>query len=164
MHDYPVAYTQDNLAQILNANDSCQNFADDEVRRLVDLAQRRAQARADSALDDGEVDCIIATEWSGFTQDKGFGFDNGQRNGVAMGVYTDESDAATLFEDTVVVQQGWLSTGDGRRSKVEEFQDESWDDATTGTFWVPNGAQPYLCIVALSNELVHGTTKVADAM
>lgn len=167
MHDYPEAYTEDNLCDILESNDDCPPIGPDELDRIIDLAQRRADARGEeSALERTEVDCVIATEWDGFAQGE-FGYDNGTLNQFAIGVLNEQVSAgkgATLFTDTYVIQTGWLQTGDGRRNEVEAYVDDDYDNADAGEMWIPNGAQDYICIVALSDELVHGTPSVSDAM
>jgi hypothetical protein len=167
MHDYPEAYTFDNLRQIINANDSCPSVADDELKRLVDLAKQRASKRGEeSALDDTQTECIIATDWTGFASGE-FGYDNGDVNQFAMGVLEEEVSAgkgATLFSDSVVVQRGWMETGDGRRAQVQQYEDEDYDNADAGEFWIPNSAQDYIAIVALGDELLHGEVELADAM
>lgn len=167
MHDYPEAYTFDNLRQIINANDSCPAVADDELKRLVDLAKQRASKRGEeSALDAGQVDCIIATDWTGFASGE-FGYDNGNVNQFAMGILEEEISAdkrATLFNESVVVQRGWMETGDSRRSQVDQYEDEDYDNAEPGEFWIPKSAQEYICIVALGPELLHGEIELADAM
>jgi hypothetical protein len=161
MHDFPEAYTADNFRQLLNANDDCPSLSDGELQRLLDLAQQRASARGEP-LDDDQVDCLIATEWTGFTADE-FGFDNGEANQFAMGVFEGDVSSgkgADLFNDTVVVQNGWLTTGDGRRSQIEEYVDDEYDGADTGELWIPNGAQDYIAIIAISNELLSGNAEL----
>lgn len=167
MHDYPEAYDTDHLQELINANSSCPDVALDEVKRIVDLAERRAQLRGeDSSLDVSDTDCLIATDWTGFASGE-FGYDNGEVNQFAMGVLNEEASSgkdATLFNETVVLQNGWLQTGDGRRSKVEEYEDEDFEKANPGDMWIPKGAQQYIAIIAISSELVHGVPDAADAM
>jgi len=163
-HDYPVAYDEGHLQELINANDSCPDVAIDEVKRIMDLAERRAQIRGEeSSLEAGAHDCVISTDWSGFASGE-FGYDNGEVNQFAMGVYEKDSGSATLFKDAVVLQNGWLQTGDGRRSKVEEYHDEDFDKASPGSFWIPKGAQDYIAIIAISGEAIHGEPDLADAM
>lgn len=155
MHDFPTAYTAAEFRKMVNANDDCPPLADGEMQRLLDLAQQRVSARPDG-LDNDQVDCLIATEWTGFTADE-FGFDNGDPNQFAMGVFEGDVSSgkgADLFNDTVVVQNGWLMTGDDRRSQIEAYMDDDYDNAEAGEMWIPNGAQQYIAIIALSDELV----------
>lgn len=164
---YDLIDSTDELRESINASSNCPDIAQDEAERLVDLAQRRAQTRGEeSALDADSFECVITTDWTGFTSDE-FDYDNGHVNEFAMGVYAQkasEGKEATLFKHTVVVQHGWLQTGDGRRNKVEEYVDEEFDKSGPGEFWVPNSAQAYMHIVGLSPQLVHGEPSAADAM
>lgn len=167
MHDYPEAFSAENLQELLNANDSCPSIAIDEVERIVELAEQRAQLREeDSSLDAKDIDCVIATDWTGFAESE-FGRDNSETNQFAMGVLNEEASSgkgATLFNETVVLQNGWLTTGDGRRSKIEEYVDDEFESASSGEMWIPKGAQEYIAIIAISPELIHGSPDVADAM
>lgn len=167
MHDYPEAYDAEHLQELINANDSCPDVAIDEVNRIVDLAERRAQLREeDSVYDATDTDCVIATDWTGFASGE-FGYDNGEVNQFAMGVVNSDASSgkdATLFNETVVLQNGWLQTGDGRRSKVEKYEDEEFEKASVGDMWIPKGAQQYIAIIAIAPELVHGEPDLADAM
>lgn len=166
MHDYPEAYTDDNLDQILDANDSFPDYISaTERERILDVARQRAAARG-SALDDTETDALIATDWGGFASGE-FGFDNDEMNTVALGVLNERASAgkgATLFTDTVVVQDTWLTSGDGRKTQTKAYVDDEYDNADEGDMWVPNGAQDYICIVCLSNELLHSEPTAAEAM
>lgn len=165
MHAYPEAYTFDNLFSIIDSNDSCPTPAHDELQRIVDLAERRAGARG-NALDDEKVDCLIATDWTGFAEGE-FGYDNGALNQFAIGILNHTASVgkgATLFTDTYVIQNGWLKSGDGRRAQVEAYVDDDYDGAEEGEMWIPKGAQDYICIVALSKELVHDSPSAAEAM
>lgn len=168
MTGYPEAYTLDNLQDILDANSSVPDLTREEIERLVDLAERRAGARGEqNALENAETDCIIATEWYNFAADE-FGHDTeGTINNVAMGVLDMRASVgkdATLFTDTYVAQNKWLESGDGRCTQVEQYVDDDYDDATPGNMWIPQGAQEYIAIVKLSNELIHGSPQAADAM
>lgn len=167
MHEYPEAFNDENLQELINANGSCPDVAMDEVQRLIDLAEQRAQLRdEDSSLDANRQDCIIATDWTGFASGE-FGYDNGEVNQFAIGLLNEEASAgrdATLFNDTVVVQNGWLQTGDGRRSKIEQYNDDDFDGADEGEMWIPRSAQEYIAIIALDGELVHGSPSASDAM
>lgn len=166
MHDYPEAYTTENLKELIDANDSCPTISLDETERIVDLARRRADARGEeSSLEETETDCLVATDWAGFAQDE-FGYDNGDLNEFAIGVYNHRVSmgrAASLFTDTYVIQRGWLSTGDGRRNETVQYHDEDFG-SDPGTMWIPKSAQDYLAIIALSDELVHGTPGASEAM
>jgi hypothetical protein len=165
MVGYPEAYTTDNLQDILDANTNVPPIADDELDRLLQLARQRADARG-SALDDQQTDCLIATEWDGFAQDE-FGYHNDTLNQWAIGVLNMSASVgkdATLFTDTYVIQDGWLQTGDGRYSKIEEYEDDTFDGAGRGEMWIPKGAQEYIAIIKLSDELVHESPDAAEAM
>lgn len=165
--NYPVAHSKEELLELINNSDKCPDLAEDEVGRIIDLAERRAQLRQeDSAFDAEDHDCIITTDWTGFASGE-FDYDNGHVNQFAMGVYQPKASAekqADLFKSTVIVQNGWMQTGDGRRNKVKEYEDEDFEKSGPGDFWVPKGAQDYILIVALAPELVHGQPSVADAM
>mgnify|MGYP000105399959 CR=1 FL=1 len=165
--NYPEAYTADNLEQILDANDSCPTIGPDELDRIIELAQQRADKRGEeNALDEHQTDCLIATNWDGFAEGE-FGRDNGQINQFAMGVYEEDISSgkgATLFTDTMVLQDGWLHSGDGRRSKVKHYIDDEYDNADRGEMWIPKGAQDYICIVKLSAELIHDDADASEAM
>jgi len=168
MTGYPEAYTLDNLQEILDSNSAVPDLTREEVERLVDLAKRRADARGEqNALEDTETDCIIATEWYNFAADE-FGHDSeGTINNVAMGVLDMSASVgkdATLFTDTYVIQTKWLESGDGRCNQIEQYVDDDYDEATPGDIWIPQGAQEYIAIVKLSDELIHDNPQVADAM
>lgn len=167
MQSYPEAYDKEHLQELINANDSSPNVAIDEVERLIDLAERRAQLRdEESTFDADDKECIIMTDWSGFAADE-FGYDNGDMNQTAIGILNTQASAgkyATLFNDTVVVQNGWLETGDARRAKIEQYNDEDFEQASEGEMWVPDKAQEYMAIIALDPGLVHDDPKAADAM
>lgn len=169
MHDYPEAYTADNLRQILDANDSVPSLNDEQFERLVELAERRASGRGESAVNTGleqhEHECLIATNWDSFAGNE-FGYD-GEVNQFAFGVYDHDISAgkgACLFTDTVVVQNGYLTTGDGRKTQFERYMDEDYDNANAGEMWIPRGAQDYIGIVVLDPELLFGEADIADMM
>lgn len=168
MHDFPEAYTKDNLQDILDANSAVpDDFGEANLDRLLTLARQRADARGeDSAFDGDKMDCLIGTDWTGFAGDE-FGYDGGKLNHWAFGVLNVEASYgknATLFTNVQVVQQSWLETGDGRKSQVQTYVDEDYDGADDGEMWIPDGAAEYIAIVALSPELIHGDANVADAM
>lgn len=166
-HPYPEAYTKDNLQQVLDANDSSPDPPLEQVERITDVAMTRAQSRdEDSALDDTEVECVIATTWHSYQTDE-FGYHDDTVNRYALGTYSQEASLgkqADLFTDTVVLQQEWLSTGDGRMSRTERYVDDDYDDADDGELWIPEAAQEYIAIIALSDELLYGSPTVGDAM
>lgn len=166
MHGYPTAYTDDNLAEIIDANDSVPPwFSGDVVQRAVDHAKQRAQARGEeTALDDTEEECLIVTDWNSFTDD--WGFDDGTSNQAALGVLNEDISAskdATLFSNVDILQSGWLRSGDGRKTHAERYEPD-WDEGSTGEMWIPKGAQEYICIVRLSDELIHGEIQLEDAL
>lgn len=163
--DLPEAYGDDNLAQILDANDSVPEwFSGEAVQHAVDYAKHRASARGeDSALEDTETECLITTNWSSFTDD--WGHDDGA-NEVALGILNERVSATTdamLFNDTDILQTGWLQSGDGRRTQAERYVDKEFggDD---GEMWVPKNAAQYLCIIKLDDELIHGDVQMVEAM
>ena len=164
-----TAYTLDNLEQLLDSNDATPDWVVDPtyLDRLVDMAEQRAAARGeDSALDESQVDCIITAEWQNFLQPE-FGYSGDDANAVALGVVNPRASAdrdAILFNDTAVVQTDWLRSGDGRKTQTRPYMDEEYDNAEEGEFWVPRGATDYVCIIALSDELVHGSPNLAEAM
>jgi hypothetical protein len=163
---YPTAYDRDHLDELLNSNSSWPDYMSGAERdRLVKLARQRADARG-GALDDGETECIIGTDWGNFASGE-FGFDDDTMNQVALGVVQGDISSgkdATLFSDTVVVQDRWLCSGDGRLTATKDYEDEDWDDANIGDLWIPDGAQDYICIVALSGDIVHDDPDASEAM
>jgi hypothetical protein len=167
MTGYPAAYAPDALQDCINSNTSCPDVSEGELQRILDLAERRAQARGeDSALEDTETDCLVATDWAGFAEDR-FGYDASDvLNHFAIGVLNMRASVgkdATLFTDTYVIQQSWLADGDGRRTQVEQYTDdhERNDD---GDMWVPKGAQDYVAIIKLPADLVQGEPQLVEAM
>jgi hypothetical protein len=168
MYDYPEAYTDDNLYDILTANDAVPDeFGRDNLDRLLDIARARADARGEqNALDAEQSECLIGTDWTGFAGNE-FGYDGGKLNNWAFGILEAEvsrTKNATLFTDTHVVQQSWLETGDGRKSQTKAYVDDEYDGANEGDLWIPEGAQEYIAIVILDPELLHGSPTAADAM
>ena len=162
---FPQAYTRDNLEQILESNDSVPDwFLDGDVLDRV-LTYARQRADSESALDGEGTDCLITTNWSSFTDD--WGYDDGNANQVAIGTFNHSVSVgkdAGLFNDTQILQSGWLLTGDGRKSQASPYVDEGYDGADTGEMWIPNGAQSYICIVELKGELLHGEPTADEAM
>jgi hypothetical protein len=167
MTGYPAAYSPDALQDCINANTSCPDVGEDELERILDLAERRAQARGeDSALEDTETDCLVATDWASFAEDR-FGYDASDfLNHFAIGVLDMRASVgkdATLFTDTYVIQQSWLHDGDGRRTQVEQYTDD-YEGNDGGDMWVPKGAQDYVAIIKLPDDLVHDEPALAEAM
>lgn len=168
MHDYPEAYTSDNLRQILDANDSIPSLNEEQFDRLLELARQRAQSRGtavETGLEDHEHDVLIATDWDSFAGNE-FGYD-GDVNQFAFGTYNHNVSStknASLFTDTVVVQNGYLSTGDGRKSKLESYMDDDYEHADEGDMWIPKSAQEYIGIVVLDAELLYDDPSAAEAM
>jgi hypothetical protein len=165
---FPQAFDDDHLAELVDANSSVPDWVDDPevLQRIIEHAKGRASGRGEeSALDSTEAECLITTDWNSFTDD--WGFDDGNANQVALGVFNEEVSSgkqADLFNETVIVQTGWLRTGDGRKSQSEAYLDEGYDNADEGEMWIPNGAQDYIAIIELTDELLHGEVTLADAM
>lgn len=167
---FQEAYDVDHLTDLLDANSSAPAWVADEevVERIVNHARSRADARGeDSAYDHKKTPCIITTNWSSFTDD--WGFDDGNANQVALGQFNEDVSAgknADLFNNTVILQSGWLRSGDDRRTHAEHYQAEADGsyEPSAGEMWVPNGAQDYICIKELTAELLHGEPNLADAM
>jgi len=68
-----------------------------------------------------------------------------------------------------ILQTQWLRSGDGRVKQAEAYTDEEYakrndEYDVSGNLWVPNGAQEYICIVELTDELLHGEAKLSEAM
>lgn len=165
---FPQAYDDDNLKQNVDANSSSPDWLSNPkvLERIIEHAKGRADARGeDSALDDSECECLITTNWSSFTED--WGFSGGDANQVAVGIFNEEVSSgkqADLFTDVVVLQTDWLRSGDGRKSQAEAYMDESYDNADEGEMWIPNNAQDYICIIELTDELLHGEVQLSEAM
>jgi len=128
---FPQAFDDDHLAELVDANSSVPDWVDDPevLQRIIEHAKGRAAGRGEeSALDSTEAECLITTDWNSFTDD--WGFDDGNANQVALGVFNEEVSSgkqADLFNETVIVQTGWLRTGDGARARVRRI----WTRATT---------------------------------
>lgn len=167
MVKYPAAYTVEELHDMVDSNGSCPSLAMDEIERIVQLAEQRAGVRGeDSALEADKRECLIGTDWNGFAADE-FGHDNGDVNQFAMALLeadTSKGKNATLFSNTAVIQNGWLTSGDGRRSKTRQYEDDDYDGSSIGELWIPNGAEEYIAIIELDPELYHGEWKMEDAM
>ena len=162
-----TAYTVDNLQSLCNANDVAPDISDDETQRLIELAQQRAESRGEeSALDADTKEVLIATTWNGYASDN-FGYDDNLLNKFALGELNVDVSAgkrATLFNNTVVVQQGWLQSGDARRTKLQHYEDDDYDGSDVGDLWIPLSACDYIALFAISNDLIHGQKQIADAM
>lgn len=165
---FPKAFDNDNFEQILESNDSTPNWLleGDVLNRIIEYARQRAEARGqDSALENGDADCLIVTNWSSFTDD--WGYTEEGANQVSIGTFNHSVSSgkdAGLFNETQIIQRDWLETGDGRKTQAEYYIDESYDGANEGEMWIPNNAQDYICIVELSGELLHGEPSAAEAM
>jgi len=166
--NYQSIYDDGQFEDIISSNGSAPTWLDRNgvAERVLQYVRARAESRGeDSALDGGEVDCIITTNWSSFTED--WGFSGGNANQVAIGTLNEEASAgkqATLFTDVAVLQTDWLRSGDGRKTQAEAYIDEGYDGADEGDMWIPNAAQEYICIKELSSELLHGQPELTDAM
>jgi len=169
---FPQAYDDEHFAELVTANDSVPEWINgDVIDRIIDYAERRAQARGeDSALDGGDSDCVIITNWSSFTDD--WGFSDGNANQVAFGVFNEELSAgkgADLFTDVEILQSAWLRSGDGRKKQAAKYTDEEYaeqasDFDVSGQKWIPNGAQQYICIIEITSEMIHGEAQLSEAM
>jgi hypothetical protein len=167
-HDYLTAYDDEQLEDILDSNDSAPSIDSEQFERIMELARMRARGRGDS-MDDGlerdEYECLICTDWDSFAGNE-FGYD-GDVNQFALGIYDHDvsaSKGASLFTDVSVIQHGWLSTGDGRKTQFERYEDDDYEQAEPGEMWIPNGAQDYICIVVLDPELLYEDPGAAEAM
>jgi len=165
---FPQAYDTDHLTELVESNSSAPDWLSDaSVERATTYAKERAKSRGeDSALDSGDTHCLIATNWSSFTDD--WGFSGGSANQVAIGTFNETAgDQADLFEDTEVLQTDWLRSGDGRKKQAELYEDDevvSEFNGSVGDMWIPHAAQDYICIIELTSELLHGEAELAEAM
>jgi hypothetical protein len=165
---FPQAYSDEHLDDLLEANSSTPDWVTNPqvLERIITHAKGRADGRGEeSALDNTKAECIITTNWSAFTDD--WGYDDGDANQVAIGVFNSDVSSgkgADLFTDTAILQTGWLRSGDGRKSQSEAYVDEGYDGANEGDMWIPDGAQEYVCIIELTDELLHGEPQLTDAM
>lgn len=162
-----TAYSVDNLQSLCNANDLAPDLTGDEAERIVEIAQQRASSRGEeSALDADTKEVLIATTWNTYASDN-FGRDNNNLNKFAIGELNVDVSAgkrATLFNNTVVVQQGWLESGDSRRTEIEYYEDDEYGGSDVGDLWIANGAAEYIALFALSSELIHGKVSLSDAL
>lgn len=164
MHSFPNASSVAMLTDRAAESDFCDDLTTEQAERIVDLAQRRVHA--DSALEQHDTTCVLMTDWVSFAASE-FGYDNDEMNTTAVGTYNHSASSgknADKFDDVTVIQQGWLTTGDGRKTQMVEYVDDDFDKASPGEMWVPHGAQEYMCIVALDSTLVHDNPSVAEAM
>jgi len=157
------AYTDENLASILDSHDSVPDYLErrDVRGRILDVA--RQWADRDGQLDDDNTRCLIATTWTNWASDE-LDYDSGSLNQVALGVMDTKTSSATLFTDTVVVQDSWLQTGDGRKTKLRQYDDAEFEASDRGELWLPDGAADYIAVIALSNELLYDDPSMAEAM
>lgn len=164
---YDTAHDIDELLELINDSGSCPTIAREEAERIRELALQRATVRGEDSCLDGDVEeCLITTDWEGFASGE-FGYDNGEVNQFAMGEHNarvSKNAGASLFENTVVIQNSWLLTGVSRGSKTKDYNDAEFDGADEGEFWIPKSAQDYILIVILAPEFVHGSPDFADAM
>lgn len=170
MYDYPVVYTRGQLDEIIEAHGAVDSLKARPLKRLVDLARMRADSRADGVLDDEQTDCVIGTNWTQFGADE-FGKNEGFVNQWAFGILDTAASVgrdATLFTDTQIVQQDYLSSGDGRKTKLRTYTDDDYDGAADGELWIPDKCLPqrgnYIAVVEIDNELVHGNATLEEAM
>jgi hypothetical protein len=164
--ELPTAFTEDNLRQILDSNEHCHDIPTKQFERLVDIAQHRADARG-SALDDDSTECmIISGTWSEYAQNE-FGFSDNSLNKIAFGELNHQASLgkdAVLFNNTQIVQAGWLESGDGRKSMLKMYEDDDYDGADSGELWIPKSAAEYLCVVKLDSELLYDGVEMQEAM
>jgi hypothetical protein len=164
MHE--TAYTVDNLQQLLDANEYAPPITDDVVDRLVAVAQARVSA--ESAYDNvGPIDLVFGT-WDNFCRETwgssstDYGTEPNRFMLCTINEDVSENRDAWLCEEADVIQQGWLTTGDGRKSKLKhvDVSDTEFVDDTR-TCWCP---KEYLGRVSMSNELLTPEGTAADAM
>jgi len=97
------AYDADHAEEVITSNGSVPDWLDGAaVERIIEYARGRADARGEqSALDQSETECVIATNWHTFTDD--WGYSGGAANQIAVGVFNAEVSSgkqADLFTDT----------------------------------------------------------------
>jgi hypothetical protein len=178
-----TAYDEDHLMEVLNSNSNCRDFNTEEVSRIAEFGKQRTMGRINGPMDDEPNDHVLTTDWHGFAKSE-FGVDEvdeetssarqtdstvGRKtvNDVVLAhpneAMSDGKDAV-LFEDAVILQSGWLSTGDGRRTQAEKYVSDDYDDATPGSLWIPRSALEYFVVVKLGDEMVRPQAKLSDAM
>lgn len=164
MQTYPKAFDAEHVHSLIDSNEFGPDCTVDMAKRLCTLASQRADVRNDTAFDGG-TPCLIATTWVGFCEDN-FGYDDGSVNHYAIGVHKPDvsmTKGADLFVDVHVVQQGWLETGDGRRTELQIYTDE-FDGTNDGEMWLPDGRQEYVAVIELSEDIVYDGANASDAM
>lgn len=159
-----VAYTVDELVDIIEANEYGPEITTDMAERLVDLASRRTQARADSAFEEVDRDYLLMTTWDNFCRDT-FGSASGVLNRFALcvpNVEVSRRKNAWLCERAVAVQQPWLETGDGRCTQIEQIDQTHTDfHDEVGKMWA---MKDYTALVTFGDGLVRRTPKIEEAM
>lgn len=164
----PSAYTTDNLVELIEANEFGPHITEEMADRIIDLARRRTQARSENTVEVGEKDFLVFTDWDSFCRDTfgsdGVGDDNvPNRYALCVPNFKVSSGRdAWLCKEAVAIQQGWLESGDGRRSSIEEVDqtDTSFHDDRE-EFWAP---KEYTAMIGFGDDLVRQDPKVADAM
>lgn len=166
--DVESAYTVDNLVGLVEANEYGPKMTTEMAERIIDLAARRTQTRGESTVDRGRKDFLVMTTWDNFCRDT-FGSDEVNDNNVpnryALVVPHWKASSgrnAWLCKEAVAVQQGWLESGDGRRSQLEQIDQThtSYHDER-GEFWAP---KEHTAVLGFGDELVYEDPKLADAM
>lgn len=161
------AYTADNLVQIVDANEFGPKLGSAAAERIIEVARQRTQARG-AATEAPEKDFLIATNWDNFCRET-FGSSkvgaNNVPNRFALGTIDWEVSGgkqAYLVKNAVALQQGWLNSGDERKTKASEIDvtDDGYVDEA-GVMWVP---KDYTMVVELSDELVREEMDIGDAM
>jgi len=162
------AYTTDHLVQLVEANEYGPTITEPMADRLIDLATRRTQARGTDATHVGERDFLVMTTWDEFCRNT-FGGDDVKEHNVpnrfALCVPDFEVSSgreAWLCKEAVAVHQGWLESGDGRRTEmttIDQSDTQFHDDP--GEFWCPKECTG---MVGFGDELVYEEPAVADAM
>jgi len=137
------------------------------AERLITLANQHTTARGDGGLNQ-EKDYIICTNWDNFCRDT-FGssqFPEGDvPNRFALATVDFEVSKgrkAWLCKNAVAVQQGWLETGDSRKTQMKEIDQTDGDFLDkVGQFWSP---REYTLLIELGDDLVKDETSLEDAM
>lgn len=151
--------------ELLNSNSNCRDFNVAEVARIAELGKQRTIDRIDGPMDDESNDYVLTTDWHNFAKSE-FGVDETVNDVVLAYPNHSLSDSkdAVLFEEAVIVQSGWLDSGDGRRVQIEKYVSEDYDDATPGSLWIPRSALDYFVVIELSDEMVRPQAQLSDAM
>lgn len=158
-------YDADHLQTVIDANElGPEGVTEAMCERIIDVAHQRTQSRMEGPLDDTKDPQLVFTNWDQFCRET-FGSDSGSPNRFALTeINWDVSDdrQAWLCEEAVAIQQGWLESGDSRRTQLEEIDvsdDEYVDDP--GTFWCP---KEYTTALTFADELLRDMPAAADAM